>query len=321
MIRKLVSFIALIAGVLPTASAENVRMVEASTAPVRVAILGDSITYDGRWATRVESALRATPQFADAEIVNFGLGSETVSGLSEDGHAGGKFPRPCLHERLERILDAFKPDLVLACYGMNDGIYLPLDDARMKAYQDGITRLKQAFESRKPAGFTSKSSSSPRRCTMRTNRRMIRTVMTPCSTPTGTLVALETRQRLERRRHPAEPQEGGQRSQGANPTFVYAADGVHPGDDGHRFIAESICHQLWPILKLPGSPQIADDEALAILNKRSDLLKLAWLTKTRHTRPGVPAGLPLDQAEAQAATLMEEYRNGNQQKTTSLERL
>ena len=118
----------------------------AQAASPRVAILGDSITYDGRWATRVEAAIRTTPEFADAEIVNFGLGSETVSGLSEPGHAGGKFPRPCLHERLDRILDAFKPALVLACYGMNDGIYLPLDDTHFKAYRDGIVKLKTAVE-------------------------------------------------------------------------------------------------------------------------------------------------------------------------------
>ena len=30
-------------------------------APARVAILGDSIAYGGRWPTLVESALRATP--------------------------------------------------------------------------------------------------------------------------------------------------------------------------------------------------------------------------------------------------------------------
>src|SRR5512137_1614041 len=110
----------------------------------RVAFLGDSITYDGRWPCLVESALRATPQFADADIVNFGLPSETVSGLSEAGHAGGEFPRPCLHERLERVLAAFEPTLVLACYGMNDGIYLPPDQTRFKAFQNGILELKSA---------------------------------------------------------------------------------------------------------------------------------------------------------------------------------
>ena len=96
----------------------------------RVLFLGDSITYDGRWTTLVESALRATPAFESAEIVNMGLPSETVSGLSEEGHAGGKFPRPDLHERLGRVLEGYKPTLVIACYGMNDGIYLPPDPAR-----------------------------------------------------------------------------------------------------------------------------------------------------------------------------------------------
>ena len=44
------------------------------------------------------------------------------------------------------MLAAFKPTLVLACYGMNDGIYLPPDEARIKAYQDGILKLKAAVE-------------------------------------------------------------------------------------------------------------------------------------------------------------------------------
>ena len=59
------------------------------------------------------------------EFINAGLPTETVSGLSEEGHAGGSFPRPDLHERLERVLPATRPDVVIACYGMNDGIYLP----------------------------------------------------------------------------------------------------------------------------------------------------------------------------------------------------
>ena len=99
----------------------------------RVLFLGDSITYDGRWTTLVELALRDTRVFHDAEIVNMGLPSETVSGLSEEGHADGKFPRPDLHERLGRVLPSFKPTLVIACYGMNDGIYLPPDPTREAA--------------------------------------------------------------------------------------------------------------------------------------------------------------------------------------------
>src|SRR4029077_565474 len=76
------------------------------------------------------------------EFLNLGLPSETVSGLSEDGHAGGQFPRPDLHERLGRVLEKTRPDLVIACYGMNDGIYLPLDTARFQKYKDGLQRLR-----------------------------------------------------------------------------------------------------------------------------------------------------------------------------------
>src|SRR5205807_8874522 len=65
----------------------------------------------------------------------------TVSGLSEEGHAGGQFPRPDLHERLGRVLKATRPDLVFACYGMNDGIYLPLDEGRFSKFRAGMEWL------------------------------------------------------------------------------------------------------------------------------------------------------------------------------------
>ena len=53
----------------------------------RIAILGDSIAYAGRWANEVENALKADKKFAACEIVNFSVPSETVAGLSEYGHA------------------------------------------------------------------------------------------------------------------------------------------------------------------------------------------------------------------------------------------
>ena len=75
-------------------------------------------------------------------MLNLGLPSETLSGLCEPGHAGGKFPRPDLHERLDRILEQAKPDLVVACYGMNDGIYYPPSAERLEKYQEGIRFLR-----------------------------------------------------------------------------------------------------------------------------------------------------------------------------------
>ncbi|MEY3898024.1 MAG: hypothetical protein RLZZ214_3545 [Verrucomicrobiota bacterium] len=280
-----------------------VLSLQARAASARVAILGDSITYGGRWATLVESALRGTPEFADAEIVNFGLGSETVSGLSEPRHAGGKFPRPCLHERLDRILDAYKPTLVLACYGMNDGIYLPPDAARFQAYQDGIVKLKSAVEKQggkiifitPPLHSADKQSDDPNRYDAVLDGYGNWLV----SRRADGWQVIDIRPDLKKAVADAKREQ---------PGFVYSKDNVHPGDAGHDFIAKSICDPLWPMLKLPGSPRFAQGETLAILLRRNELLKLAWLTKTRHLRPGIPAGLPLDQADAQAKILMADYR-------------
>ncbi len=284
-----------------------VSSLRAEEATPRVAILGDSITFDGRWATRVESALRGSPRFADAEIVNFGLSSETVSGLSEPNHAGGKFPRPPLFERLDRILDAYKPTLLLACYGMNDGIYLPLDPARTQAYQDGILKLKSAVEKHgativfitPPLHNADKPSTDPQRYDAVLDHYAEWLVARRAE---GWSV-IDIRPDLRRDVAQAKQE---------NPGFVYAQDGVHTGEQGQVFIATSVYRQLWPLWKLPGEPQVAAPEAMQILTQRSQLLKLAWLTHTKHTRPGVPAGLPLDEAKAQAAKLLTDY-----QKTTA----
>ena len=72
-------------------------------------------------------------------------------------------------------------------------------------------------------------------------------------------------------------------AQAANPAFVYAGDGVHPGDEGHRFIAQAVCERLWPLLGLSGSARFAEGPALTILKQRQDLLRDAWLSKTRAT--------------------------------------
>ena len=271
--------------------------------PARIAFLGDSITYDGRWPALVESALRATPQFADADIVNFGLPSETVSGLSEAGHADGAFPRPCLHERLDRVLAAFEPTLVLACYGMNDGIYLPPDQSRLEAFQKGLLRLKSAVE--RQGGriiFITPPLYKPAKSLNGINQ--YDTVLDGFGDwlvsrrATGWQV-VDIRQALK---------QAVAQAQAANPAFVYAGDGVHPGDDGHRFIAEAVGQELWPLLGLAGPARFSEDPALQILRQRQDLLKQTWLTKTRHLRPGIPAGLPLAQAREKTAPLLADYR-------------
>jgi len=106
----------------------------------RIVFLGDSITYAGGYVDDIEAYYVTRFPARHLEFINVGLSSETVSGLSE---ASEKNPRPDLHERLRRILEKAKPDLVFICYGMNDGIYSPPDEARLKAFQDGMKSVHE----------------------------------------------------------------------------------------------------------------------------------------------------------------------------------
>src|SRR4028119_637531 len=68
----------------------------------RILFLGNSITWAGNYVNDIEAYLRVQYPKRQLEFINVGLSSETVSGLSEQGHADGSFPRPDLHERLAR---------------------------------------------------------------------------------------------------------------------------------------------------------------------------------------------------------------------------
>src|SRR5688572_2414583 len=63
----------------------------------RVVFLGDSITHAGGYVSALEAYFLTRHPQRRVEFINLGLPSETVSGLSEPGHAAGKFPRPDLH--------------------------------------------------------------------------------------------------------------------------------------------------------------------------------------------------------------------------------
>ena len=104
----------------------------------KVLFLGNSITQNGAYVSYIEYYLRKQYPEKNIDIISIGLSSETVSCLSEKDHP---FPRPCLKERLARALEKVQPEVVVACYGMNDGIYHPQSPDRMKRFQDGIRDL------------------------------------------------------------------------------------------------------------------------------------------------------------------------------------
>ena len=269
----------------------------------RVLVLGDSITYDGRYVAWVEAVLLADQPARKLEIINCGLPSETVSGLSEEGHAGGQFPRPCLFERLDRVLRGVKPDTVIACYGMNDGIYKPYEAERARKYQDGMTELRRKVLAL-PARFIA--------------------VTPPIYDPHGPdavdyngVLDKYSAWLVDQRKSgwqvidlhgPMAAALTERRKQ--DPNFTFASDKVHPNDEGHWVMAKALLAGLGvETVKSADTPQAAltklkDPSAfLKLVQQRSKLLRDAWLTSTKHTRPGIAAGVPMDQARAKAAEL------------------
>lgn len=112
----------------------------------KVVFLGDSITYGGGYVEWIEMAFRVRHPDRECHFWNLGLPSETVSGLSEDGHAGGRFPRPDVLERVDRVLERTQPDYVFTCYGMNCGIYKPLHTGNLDAYLAGYKKLIEKID-------------------------------------------------------------------------------------------------------------------------------------------------------------------------------
>lgn len=102
----------------------------------RLVFLGDCITYDGGYCNFTEAYIvRNFLTECNAEFINLGVNAETVSGLSEEKHP---FKRPCLSDRLDRILEEMKPDYVFFMYGLNDGIYAKFDEGRFEAFKRGV---------------------------------------------------------------------------------------------------------------------------------------------------------------------------------------
>jgi lysophospholipase L1-like esterase len=268
----------------------------------RVVILGDSITYGGGYVVDFECWVAARPG-PKPEIINLGLPSETVSGLSEDGHAGGKFPRPDLHERLGRALDALKPDLLLACYGMNDGIYQPLDEGRFKAFRDGMLRLRAAA-AKAGAGVIHVTPPVYDAVPVKGRNDFYDGVLAKYSEwlleqgkAAGWAVIdlhgpMANRIAEERK---------------ANPAFTFAKDGVHPDAAGHRVMAEPLVAWFGGAGAVaPWKAMLETPEGKALrklVEQRMAVRRDAWLPAIGHKRPGIGKGLPVDEAGKKADEL------------------
>jgi lysophospholipase L1-like esterase len=282
----------------PSAKAWAARLAArdaASLAGKRVVFLGDSITQSGGYVAFTTYYLEKQYPKKDFDIIGLGLASETLSGLSEDGHAGGKFPRPCLFERLGRLLDKARPEVVVACYGMNDGIYLPLDKGRFAAFQKGVTKL---IEQCKKAGakriflvtppvydFSPKKGEFNYDAVLTGYARW----EAGLKAPGVTVIDLHTAMRKARDARIA----------------AFSGDRVHPGEDGHLLMAKTILTALGARVPDEAPATIKADPLFKLVERKCALRSGAWMRHIGYTREKAVKPEPLGTAEADAAKLQE----------------
>jgi lysophospholipase L1-like esterase len=289
----------------------------------RVVFLGDSITYSGQYVDYLEAFVVSRCPTQRVEFLNLGLPSETVSGLSEPGHAGGAFPRPCLHERLGRLLDKTKPDLVVACYGMNDGIYHPFGEERFQKFQDGIRCLRERVTA---AGAKLLIVTPPTFDPMPIKDRTLPSGLAEYRSPyagynevldrySEWLLAQRTNGWAVVDAHgPMNRHLAAHRQQ--DPGYRLADDGVHINATGHWIVAQQILRHLGAPAEVAAMPDAkamlaisaGGAELLELIQQRQRVLKDAWLTEVGHQRPGMNKGLPLAEAQQQAAGLEKRIR-------------
>lgn len=270
----------------------------------RIVFLGNSITYSGQYIADIEAYFRMAQPELKLEWINVGLPSETVSGLSEEGHANGAFPRPDLHERLYRVLEQTQPDLVFANYGMNDGIYLPLDMGRFEQFKSGMIRLHKAVVD---TGAKIVHLTPPVYDEAKGGKAGYDQVLHEYS-----LWLLD--QRAENKwqvldiHGPMKTYLEEKRDK--DPLFYLASDGVHPGDEGHWIMAKELLIFLGEneVSKSVGIHDAlkeypASELVIEMVRERQQLMRDSWLTASGHQRPGIREGLPMEMAKKKADSL------------------
>ena len=319
IIRAVLLFAACSCGPFPARAAERspedaaaVAKASAALSGVhRIVFLGDSITHGGNYVADFECWLIA--HGFHVEILKLGLSSETASDLSPQENAGhlkgAGFERPCISERLGRTLAATKPDLLIACYGMNDGSNLPAGAAGTKRFADAITRLRSAATAAgvkrivicTPPIYDAKGNEKRK---AHDDKLSIYTAWLLTKRADGwDVVDIHTpmRKALDEGR-------------AKNPAFQFSADRVHPGREGHWLMASEILKQLFGA-KVDGVPAAENlfasngPEIRKLIQNRVNLLSDAWMSQIGHKRPGVPGGpgakpgLSVETANSQAADI------------------
>lgn len=273
----------------------------------KVLFLGNSITYEGTFISDIETYL-TLKYHKEIQLTNMGLPSETVSGLSESGHADNRFPRPDLHERLSRVLKLVKPDLILASYGINDGIYMSFDTVRFSRYKEGVRWLHDAgvrsgatiihltppFFDEKRGGHIGYENTMDKYAgwllSMTDSSWKVIDIYNPMKEYLKAHREVDARFNLD--------------------GFALANDGVHPNGNSHWLMARSILMELGET----AAADISSIESFAagfangtkVLEKvkeKQAIIKDAFLTAAGHKRPEINKGLPITEAERRKSAI------------------
>ncbi|MZQ83165.1 lysophospholipase [Paenibacillus sp. 5J-6] len=284
----------------------------------RILFLGDSITAEGTFIAYLEACLLR--HFPDQQftLINLGVPSETASGLSEEDHP---FPRPCVHERIERALTACEPDWVVLGYGMNDGIYSPFSEERFRAYQDGLLEAIRIVSSSgakaivmTPPPF---DSSAIRPETLLADGYDVKaySYMTPYEHYNDVLrsyarwlLSLEGAAAV----NIYDPLLQAREQARMNDPDYRSGDGIHPLADGHWVIAETLLRQLFA-LSCEIRPTFVDQPESSpffqLVLQRQKVLSAAWKEHIGHSNPNKAAALPLEEALQESKQLAMQIKN------------
>jgi len=267
----------------------------------RIVFLGNSITYTGYYIAYIEAYYKLKYPERTIEFINLGLPSETVSQLSEPDHADGKFRRPKLQERLKRVLKKLKPDLVFSFYGINDGIYLPFDEGRFDKFKKGIYWLhNRVNKAGVPIIYMTPSIYDNENGAAYANVMDIYSdwLMSRLYTMDWNVIDIHNslKQKIANNR-------------AVNPYYRFAIDGVHPTKDGHWLIANQLLIAFGELDRMQDSftdcfsSSNKAKKVLALVERKQAIQKNAWLTATKHKRPEMKIGLPMEQAVAKIKVL------------------
>ncbi len=280
----------------------------------RVLFLGDSITYQGDMIVNIELWLKNLYPNKRFELINIGLPSETITGLSEDGHANGEFPRPYLHDRLNRILEKVQPDLIISMYGINCGIYQSFSNQHDMLFQHGYLTLHKAISAlniptlyitppmydhvkgnTNALDYNDKVLSSFSRWLL-SNKKNSWEVIDFYSAMNSQLTAIREK----------------------NPDFFFQHDGIHMVSQGYWLLSDLIMNYFEPDLANKLDIPIADltnakllaqslsndpNKLLSLTTEKMNITRNAWLRYTKHTRPNLAEGLSMNEMKTKVTEL------------------